>query len=86
MKHPDYVKVVEKRFNEKWHVANLEQEFALDFRCKCAKDLLAEEDEATRQELATEQEEEHQEALAKHNGRAEKVSEPDEPDAEKREA
>jgi hypothetical protein len=86
MQHPDYVEVVEQRFNEKWSDAKLEQKFALDFRCKCAKDLLAEEDEATRQELVTELEEEHEEALAKHNGRANKVSEPDEPDAEKREA
>ncbi|KAJ7871242.1 hypothetical protein B0H14DRAFT_3439694 [Mycena olivaceomarginata] len=86
MQHPDYVEVVEKHFKKKWPVANLEQKFVLDFRCKCAKDLLVEEDEVTRQELTTEQEEEHQEVLAKHNVHAEKVSEPDEHDTEKREA
>jgi hypothetical protein len=86
MQHPDYADAMEGRFNEKWPDAKLEQKFVLNFRCKCAEELLAEEDEGTRRELAKELDEEHEEALARYHGRADKVSEPDEPDAAKREA
>jgi hypothetical protein len=77
---------VEKHFNAKWPRAGLEPKFILSFRCNCAKELLEEEDEATHAKLVAEWEEEHEAAVAEYNSRPEKVGEPDEPDAAKREA
>ncbi|KAJ7797380.1 hypothetical protein B0H14DRAFT_2618994 [Mycena olivaceomarginata] len=78
MQHPDYADAVEGRFNEKWPDAKLEQ----NARRSC----LWRRTRGTRRELAKELDEEHEEALARYTGRADKVSEPDEPDAAKREA
>ncbi|KAJ7801294.1 hypothetical protein B0H14DRAFT_3489729 [Mycena olivaceomarginata] len=86
MQHEDYAEAVEARFNAEWPRAGLEPKFSLSFRCNCAKELLEEEDEATHAKLVAEWEEEHEAAVAEYNGRPEKVGEPDEPDAAKREA
>ncbi|KAJ7876460.1 hypothetical protein B0H14DRAFT_3436547 [Mycena olivaceomarginata] len=53
MQREEYAALVEERFNEKWPLAGLETNFALDFRCKCAKELLDEEEEECRTNLAT---------------------------------
>lgn len=86
MQHDDYADLVEERFKEKWTEAALDKKYALDFRCKCAKELLAEEDETTQTTLAQQQDAEHEEALARHNGRSDAVTHPDEPDPERRDA
>jgi hypothetical protein len=86
MQHEGYAEAVEKHFNAKWPRAGLEPKFILSFRCNCAKELLEEEDEATHVELLAELEEEYEATVAKYNGRPEKICEPDEPDAAKREA
>ncbi|KAJ7693190.1 hypothetical protein B0H17DRAFT_1330545 [Mycena rosella] len=71
MGQEEYGELVDARFNEK---------------CKCARELLAKEDEEAMAELVAKQEVEHQEALASYKARIERVSNPDTPDPEKREA
>jgi hypothetical protein len=86
MQHDEYAQLVEDRFEAKWSEAGLESRFALDFWCKCAKDLLEEQDEETRAALATELDRDHEEALAQHNGRVDGIANPEAPDPEKSEA
>lgn len=86
MQHADYVEAVKTRFKRDWAKANMEPKYALDFRCKCARDLLAEEDEATRAKLMAELEAQHEAAMARYAARTEGIATPEEPDAAKREA
>jgi hypothetical protein len=86
MQHEDYAHFVEERFNANWGEAGLEQKFALDFRCKCAKELLDEADQEMRDTLAMELDREHEEALARHNGRVAGIADPEAPDPDKRDA
>ncbi|KAJ6511872.1 hypothetical protein C8R47DRAFT_1064586 [Mycena vitilis] len=86
MQHDDFADGVEELFNEKWPSAGLEGRFALDFCCKCAQELLAKEPEQTRQKLEEERDVDHEEMFTRHQGRWEKVGNPDELAMEKREA
>lgn len=86
MQQEGYSTLVDTRFKEKWDATGLEQHFALDFWCKCAQELLTEEDEEARSELERECDVEHEEALEQYNGRIEAVSNPSMPDARQREA
>ncbi|KAJ7895481.1 hypothetical protein B0H14DRAFT_3426085 [Mycena olivaceomarginata] len=86
MQHTDYAEAVEARFNREWPKANMETKYVLDFRCKCARDLVAEEDEATRAKLTAELEAQHEAAMAQYTARMNGAATPEEPDAAKREA
>jgi hypothetical protein len=86
MQQDKYAPAVEVRFQEKWPVAGLDQKFALDFRCKCAKDLLDEEEDDVRTELAEALEAEHEAAMTEYYGRAEAMSNPELPSAAKMDA
>jgi hypothetical protein len=86
MQHTDYTEAVEARFNREWPKANMETKYALDFRCKCARDLVAKEDEATRAKLTAELEAQHEVAMAQYTARMNGAATPEEPDAAKCEA
>ncbi|KAJ7787469.1 hypothetical protein B0H14DRAFT_3505410 [Mycena olivaceomarginata] len=86
MQLEEYAGLVEERFKQKWDTAGLEARFALDFRCKCAKELLDEEDDEVRATIASALDAEHEKALAEYNGRVDAMANPDEPDAAKMEA
>lgn len=79
MQREEYAALVEERFNEKWPLAGLETNFALDFRCKCAKELLDEEEEEVRAELAEALNAEHEAAMTDYHGRADAMSSPEAP-------
>ncbi|KAJ7820779.1 hypothetical protein B0H14DRAFT_3472082 [Mycena olivaceomarginata] len=85
-KHADYAEAVEARFIRDWPKANMEAKYALDFRCKCARDLVAEEDDTTRAKLTAELEAQHEVAMAQYTGRMNGAASPEEPDTAKREA
>ncbi|KAJ6493368.1 hypothetical protein C8R45DRAFT_928132 [Mycena sanguinolenta] len=81
-----YAELVEQRFKEKWDESGQEAKFALDFCCKCAKELLELEDEAVRAELSTALDVEHAKAMAEHHRRIDAISNPDAPSEAKQEA
>ncbi|KAJ7805528.1 hypothetical protein B0H14DRAFT_2611298 [Mycena olivaceomarginata] len=70
MQREEYAALVEEQFNEKWPLAGLETNFALDFCCKCAKELLDGEEEEVHAELADALDVEHEAAMAEYHGRA----------------
>ncbi|KAJ7459207.1 hypothetical protein FB451DRAFT_1405848 [Mycena latifolia] len=85
MQQEDYAELVEERFQKTWPAAGLKQKFALDFRCKCAKDLLEEEDPEVQEELAATHGAEHEQVLAEHYKGIDCVGNPELPDEVKHE-
>ncbi|KAJ7869750.1 hypothetical protein B0H14DRAFT_3440495 [Mycena olivaceomarginata] len=79
MQWEEYAALVKERFNEKWPLAGLETNFALDFCCKCAKELLDDEEEEVRAELAEALDAEHEAAMAEYHGCADAMSNPEAP-------
>jgi hypothetical protein len=82
MHQEEFAKKVDARFRENWDRAGLEKKFELDFRCKCAKELLEEEDEEVRDALITKLEAAHELAMEDYTKRAELLADPDANSAE----
>ncbi|KAJ7671037.1 hypothetical protein B0H17DRAFT_1245297 [Mycena rosella] len=85
MQQEDYYEGVEERFKDRWASSGLEQKYALDFRCKCMKELLDAEPEV-RAEIVAQRDEEHEETLAEYHRHVQLAGNPETPDASKQEA
>ncbi|KAJ7649200.1 hypothetical protein B0H17DRAFT_1215414 [Mycena rosella] len=86
MQQEDYYELVEERFKDRWASSGLEQKYALDFRCKCTKELLDAEPEEVRAKIAAQRDKEHEETLAEDHRHVQLVGDPEMPDASKQEA
>ncbi|KAJ7429052.1 hypothetical protein B0H11DRAFT_2267517 [Mycena galericulata] len=84
MQQEEYSEAIDELFNEKWPSAGLDPRFALDFRCKCAQQLLDLEPEDVLQELIEEQTQQHEEATKDYEKRVEAVGNPETLDDEGR--
>ncbi|KAJ7459141.1 hypothetical protein B0H11DRAFT_2242711 [Mycena galericulata] len=74
-----YAKKVDELFQSKWPSAGLEPRFELDFRCKCAKELLALEPNDVQKKLATDVDAAHDKAVEKHMRALEALADPEAP-------
>ncbi|KAJ6592932.1 hypothetical protein B0H19DRAFT_1245728 [Mycena capillaripes] len=82
MQQKEFSPKVDARFKGKWESAKLEKKFELDFRCKCAKELLEEEPESVQIEVGRKLDAIHEAAVERHRKQVDLIANPDVPDPE----